>query len=230
MKTLNTCSSVDVAVWFIDRAFEDNVRLQPSKLQILLYISQGVFSAVYKGKMLMPCYFTVTETCPIEPNSWRLLPICDLDNYTIALSPSITYFLDRIYAKYSHLSMDKLLDIIDYKSIYDRALKPSQNNQKNLSLNAKPIKTIKKTKAIIIEHKEIYHFFANLNKTKKIKKEPYQKNSVKMIAPKMKILPDGKKIKQWNPPVAKSLPINGLEYGKDNNGDGKSNDTHNSTH
>ena len=65
-------STLDVAFWFAAAAQEFRVRLQPMKLQYLLYLSQARYAAANEGAALMPATFIVTPEGPIEPNIYYL--------------------------------------------------------------------------------------------------------------------------------------------------------------
>ena len=61
-------STIDVAIWFLDRARLDDKYLQAQKLQRLLYFAHGFYGAKYHGRKLMPATFVTHELGPIEPN------------------------------------------------------------------------------------------------------------------------------------------------------------------
>ena len=64
-------SSIDVCLWFCDKARESNEYLQPLKMHFLTYLSQAYYAVLYNGKMLMPCVFVADELGPIEPQTYR---------------------------------------------------------------------------------------------------------------------------------------------------------------
>ena len=68
-----SATSLDVAVWFLDRARADDTYLQPRKLQCLLFLAQAHFAAAYGGRPLMPSFFIVDEGGPMDPNLYRIL-------------------------------------------------------------------------------------------------------------------------------------------------------------
>ena len=50
-------STIDVALWFLNRASAEDSYIQAQKLQRLLYLAQGCYAQEYYGRKLMPAVF-----------------------------------------------------------------------------------------------------------------------------------------------------------------------------
>ena len=102
-------STLDVAVWFLDRALNHNEYLQPQKLQRLLFLAQAYYAVAYDGGMLMPAVFVADEVGPMEPNVYR-----QFENgrpYNVEARPvpaKVHEYLDSIWRKFGPLSADVL--------------------------------------------------------------------------------------------------------------------------
>ena len=66
-------SSLDVAIWFNDRALGDGEYLQPQKLHRLLYLAQAYYTVAYPTQKLMPAVFIIEELGPTEPTVFHAL-------------------------------------------------------------------------------------------------------------------------------------------------------------
>lgn len=103
------CDSVfDVAIWMIDRAFEDGEYLQPQKMQRLLYLSQAYYGALSRGKKLIPCIFVATALGPVEPTSWRIFENGRPHILPHSLPEEVKHFLDSIWRRFGSHSTDYL--------------------------------------------------------------------------------------------------------------------------
>tara|TARA_R110002110_G_scaffold175266_5_gene378755 strand:+ start:298 stop:858 length:561 start_codon:yes stop_codon:yes gene_type:complete len=101
-------SSFDVAMWFSDRALQDNAYLQPQKLHRLLYVSQAFYAVDNDGRKLMPSIFVADHLGPIEPNVYRAFTNGRPDMDTWPLPEDAEVFLNAIWERYSHHSADHL--------------------------------------------------------------------------------------------------------------------------
>ncbi len=116
-------SAIDVGLWFFDQARKENDRLQPQKLQRLLYIAQGSYAALYHGRKLMPAVFVAGETGPEDPNIFRLFERGRPSNIgNPSLQPEVIYFLHSIWKRYGHHSTDYINTQIRHHAIYRKAL------------------------------------------------------------------------------------------------------------
>ena len=60
-------STLDVALWFLDRADSAGREISPRKLHGLLFMAQARFANENGGRKLMPAIFLAAQTGPIEP-------------------------------------------------------------------------------------------------------------------------------------------------------------------
>jgi hypothetical protein len=65
-------STLDVALWLLTRADFAGERLQPQKLQRLMYLAQAHYAGNGRGGKLMPATFLATDLGPIESNVYYL--------------------------------------------------------------------------------------------------------------------------------------------------------------
>jgi len=112
-------NAFDVAFFFSDTALSENEHLQPQKLQRLLYLAQGYYGIAHKGRKLMPAVFIADETGPIEPNIHMAFskgrPDVDADLF---LPWEVQTFLERIWRRFGHLSMEKLTEMCTENNVY----------------------------------------------------------------------------------------------------------------
>ncbi|WP_416897395.1 MAG: Panacea domain-containing protein [Minwuia sp.] len=66
-------STIAAAHWFTEAAKADGVRLQPRKLQHLLYMAQGLYAAANDGRPLAPSRFIAGSLGPADPNLYPVL-------------------------------------------------------------------------------------------------------------------------------------------------------------
>jgi len=112
-------NAFDVAFFFSDTALSENEYLQPQKLQRLLYLAQGYYSIAHKGRKLMPAVFIADELGPIEPNVHMAFskgrPDVDAE---IFLPWEVQSFLERIWRRFGHLSIEKLNEMCTSNHTY----------------------------------------------------------------------------------------------------------------
>jgi uncharacterized phage-associated protein len=94
-------TSLDVAVWFLDRARVEDTYLQPRKLQCLLFLAQAHFVALHKGRRLMPSVFQFDEGGPMEPNLYRVFENGRPTFMESDLADFVLTFLDAIWRRYA---------------------------------------------------------------------------------------------------------------------------------
>ncbi|MEQ9491253.1 MAG: hypothetical protein RIM72_19905 [Alphaproteobacteria bacterium] len=124
MTATAAASVIDIALWFMDRARQDDLYLQPQLLQRLLYVTQGSYAAQHYGRKLMPAVFVAGETGPEDPNIMRLFEYGRPSNIRDPrISPEVENFLYAIWSRYGHHSTDYLNQQIKHHSIYRAALK-----------------------------------------------------------------------------------------------------------
>lgn len=66
-------STLHAVAWFERDAAAEGMRLQPRKLQYLLYMAQGLYAAANDGRPLMPSRFIAGSLGPADPNMYGIL-------------------------------------------------------------------------------------------------------------------------------------------------------------
>ena len=66
-------TSFDIAIWFLDRARAEDTYVQPRMLQCLLFLAQAHYAAAHEGRPLMPAFFVVDDSGPLDPNVHKTL-------------------------------------------------------------------------------------------------------------------------------------------------------------
>lgn len=105
-------TSFDIAIWFLDRARAEDSYLQPRMLQCLLFLAQAHFAASHDGRPLMPAFFVVDDSGPLDPNVHRTLQNGRSDIEENPLDPEIVKFLAAVWARYKNadaLRLDQLI-------------------------------------------------------------------------------------------------------------------------
>ena len=115
-------SAFDAAFWFADTALEQNEYLQPQKLQRLLFLAQGYYAVFRNGAKLMPAIFIADELGPMEPNVYagfsRGRPNIEVDLF---IPNEVDAFLDSLWRRFGHASMERLNQITKGTSAYKQA-------------------------------------------------------------------------------------------------------------
>ncbi len=115
---------IDAAIWLMDRARQEDVYLQPQKLQRLLYIAQGSYAAMHHGRKLMPAVFVAGELGPQDPNIMRLFERGRPSNLGApVIRPEVERFMESIWARYGHHTTEYINDQIKFHAVYKTALK-----------------------------------------------------------------------------------------------------------
>lgn len=107
-----SATSLDVAVWFLDRARADDSHLQPRKLQCLLFLAQAHFAGAYGGRPLMPSFFVVDEGGPMDPNLYRILENGRPEFIRTPLGEEVLVFLEAVWRRYRDSDALRLDQII----------------------------------------------------------------------------------------------------------------------
>ncbi len=105
-------TSLDVAVWFLDRARIEDTYLQPRKLQCLLFLAQAHFVVLHKGRRLMPSIFLFDEGGPMEPNLYRVFEAGRPTFLESELDEFVLTFLDAIWRRYAMMDAMRLDQVI----------------------------------------------------------------------------------------------------------------------
>ena len=116
-------NAFDVAFWFADTALNENEYLQQQKLQRLLYIAQGYYAIVHKGRKLMPAVFVADAAGPIEPNIFMAFSRGRPDiEAELFLPHEVEEFLSQLWRRFGHMPIDRLNAITKETSAYKNAL------------------------------------------------------------------------------------------------------------
>ncbi|MBT4888184.1 MAG: hypothetical protein HON65_01340 [Rhodospirillales bacterium] len=128
-------SAFDIAFWFSDMALNENISMQPQRLQRMLFISQAYYSVAYPKRKLMPAVFVADELGPVEPNVFMSFskgrPDVDVELF---LPPDVDSFLKSIWGRFSQYDMDRLNEITNETLAYKQA--KNRGNRSEITLEA----------------------------------------------------------------------------------------------
>ena len=125
-------SVFDVSEWFLKTAVSDNDPLTPLRLQHLLFLTQGYYAALSKGKLLMPCLFVATARGPVEPNSFRVYADGRAGITASPLPQDVLPLLDGIWRKFGAYSAEFLeKNILEHDPV-TKALAHGENTEISL--------------------------------------------------------------------------------------------------
>ncbi|MCC7016535.1 MAG: hypothetical protein IT564_04970 [Rhodospirillales bacterium] len=118
-------SAFDIAFWLLDTAERSCERLQPQKLQRLLFLSQAYYGVAFEGRKLMPAVFVADERGPLEPNVYiafsRGRPKLDVELF---LPFEVETFLEALWRRFGHYTADRLTrmtkETIAYRQAFQR--------------------------------------------------------------------------------------------------------------
>ena len=117
-----TESSFDVALWFVERARQEDGYLQAQKLQRLLWLAQGQYARAYHGRKLMPTVFLADEFGPMDPNVYRAFELGRPEIPDVRLPVEVEDFLIRIWGRFGHHATEHLNTMVRGHIIYRDAL------------------------------------------------------------------------------------------------------------
>lgn len=118
MASCATQSTIDVAIWLVDRASAEDSYLQPQKLQRLLYLAQGHYAREHYGRKLTPATFVAHDMGPVEPNIYRLF---EDGRPVVGYAPppvEVQNFLEIIWRRFGGHSVDRLNALIAGQAVY----------------------------------------------------------------------------------------------------------------
>ena len=127
-------TSFDIAIWFLDRARTEDTYLQPRKLQCLLFLAQAHFSAAHDGRCLMPAFFVIDDSGPMDPNVYCALQNGRPDIEETPPSAVIAKFLDAIWARYKNADALRLDQLIARRGVDEQAV--SDRDRSEVTLQA----------------------------------------------------------------------------------------------
>ena len=118
MASCATDSTIDVAIWLLDRASAEDSYLQPQKLQRLLYLAQGYYAREYYGRKLMPATFIVHDMGPVEPTVFRLFEAGRPQIGFVAPPAEVKTFLEIVWRRFGGHTVDRLNALIGGQALY----------------------------------------------------------------------------------------------------------------
>lgn len=115
-------TSFDIAIWFLDRARAEDTYLQPRMLHCLLFLAQAHFAASHDGQPLMPAFFIVDDSGPLDPNVHRALQNGRPDFDQSPLAPEIVTFLAAVWKRYGSADALRLDQLIARRGAHEEAV------------------------------------------------------------------------------------------------------------
>jgi uncharacterized phage-associated protein len=125
-------TSFDIAIWFLDRARADDTYLQPRMLQCLLFLAQAHFAAAHEGRPLMPAFFVVDDSGPLEPNVHRTLQNGRPEMEASPLDTEIVKFLGAVWNRYKNADALRLDQLIARRGANEEAIRNRDQSQVTL--------------------------------------------------------------------------------------------------
>jgi hypothetical protein len=111
-------STLAAAAWLTEAARTDGVRLQPRKLQYLLYMAQGLYAAANDGRALVPSRFVAGSLGPADPNLYGALEHAEDLAAPKEIDRRAEACLGLIHRKFASLPMEQLEGFVDGDGIY----------------------------------------------------------------------------------------------------------------
>lgn len=122
-------STLDVALWLLARAESAGERLQPQKLQRLLYLAQAHYAGIGKGGKLMPATFLATELGPMEPNIYHVFENGPPKVQMADPRPEIEDYLMGLWDRYGRRGAETLLETIADDGAFSLAFNSGRNSE-----------------------------------------------------------------------------------------------------
>ena len=122
-------STIDVAMWLLYRADSAGERLQPQKLQRLLYLAQAHYAGEHDGAKLMPATFIASEVGPLEPNVYYLFEHGPPALPLAPLPAPHEEFLMGIWERYGRKNPQELGDVARADGAYALALNSGRDTE-----------------------------------------------------------------------------------------------------
>ena len=127
-------TSFDIAIWFLDRARAEDTYVQPRMLQCLLFLAQAHYAAAHEGRPLMPAFFVVDDSGPLDPNVHKTLLNGRPDMEEAPLDQDVVQFLEAIWARYKFTDALRLDQLIARKGAGEEAV--AERDQSEVTLHA----------------------------------------------------------------------------------------------
>ena len=114
-------SSLDIALWFLATAQDFGMRLQPIKLQRLLYFAQVRYADRHGGAKLMPATFLATELGPLEPTVHHVFESGLTELGAKPPSREVETLLNEVWRRYGRKGAVELEAIVKADHAYHKA-------------------------------------------------------------------------------------------------------------
>lgn len=114
-------STIDVALWFLNRASAEDSYLQAQKLQRLLYLAQGCYAQENYGRKLMPATFVTHDMGPVEPNVYRVFEAGRPQMDYVEPAAEVQDFLERTWRRFANHPVERLNAFVTAQAAYRKA-------------------------------------------------------------------------------------------------------------
>lgn len=114
-------STIDVALWFINRASAEDSYIQAQKLQRLLYLAQGCYAQENYGRKLMPATFVTHDMGPVEPNVFRVFEAGRPQIDYVPPAAEVEDFLERMWRRFAIHPVERLNTLVIGQAAYRSA-------------------------------------------------------------------------------------------------------------
>jgi len=120
-------STLDVAMWFLDRAESAGGELNPGKMHCLLYLAQARFAAETEGFKFMPATFIATGMGPLEPTVYHIFENGRPEVNAVYPSGRAERFLHEIWDKYGEREIQDIRKTIENDAAFRESLGKGRN-------------------------------------------------------------------------------------------------------
>ncbi len=122
-------SSLDVAIWFCERAESAHRPMPAIKLQQLLYLAQTEYAKKTGGRKLMPATFLAAPFGPLEPTVYHACERGKPDLRVTYPARQVEEFLMKVWDKHGTQPAEQLDEAVRGEPNYRRALKQGRNSE-----------------------------------------------------------------------------------------------------
>lgn len=122
-------STLDVALWFLERAESAGETLNPGKMHCLLYLAQARYAAQNKGYKLMPATFLATGMGPLEPTVYHVFENGRPQLEAVFPSGQAESFLHEIWETYGGREIQDMRKRIEGDAAYQQSLEKGRNTE-----------------------------------------------------------------------------------------------------
>ena len=129
MSTTLIRSTLDVAIWFIERAESAGGLLNPGRMHCLLYLAQARWASQTQGRKLMPATFIATGRGPLEPTIYHIFEGGHPGVDSIYPTGRAEVFLHEIWDRYGEKPVDDIRRSIEGNAAYTKALTQGRNSE-----------------------------------------------------------------------------------------------------